>query len=77
MSICNTCINEPICKHTFKQECFYYDGKQNYPEVVSVIRCKDCIEYQDWLDTKICMRLGSYYGNTKPTDYCSYGHRGN
>ena len=40
---------------------------------VEVVRCKDCKQYLPWLDDKICMRLGSYYGNTKPTDFCSHG----
>lgn len=46
-------------------------------DVVEVVRCKDCKEYQKWYADGdcICMRLGSYYGNTKPTDYCSYGER--
>ena len=38
-----------------------------------LIECKDCKEYQTWNnDMKICMRLGSYYGDTKLNDYCSY-----
>lgn len=37
-----------------------------------LIMCRNCEQYKEWEDTMICMRLGSYYGNTKPTDYCSY-----
>lgn len=37
-----------------------------------LIMCRNCEEYKEWDGTMICMRLGSYYGNTKPTDYCSY-----
>lgn len=44
-------------------------------DVVEVVRCKDCKNYMEWLDGKICARLGSYYGDTEPTDYCSYGER--
>ena len=46
-------------------------------DVIEVVRCKDCKEYRKWYDNGdcICMRLGSYYGDTKPTDYCSYGER--
>lgn len=42
-----------------------------------LVRCKDCKEYKIWGTdgTRICMRLGSYYGDTEPTDYCSYGER--
>lgn len=42
-------------------------------DVVEVVRCKDCEEYIPWLDGKICGRIGSYYGNTKPNDFCSRG----
>ncbi len=39
-----------------------------------VIMCQDCEEYAEHLPGKpICMRLGSYFGCTKPTDFCSYG----
>lgn len=38
-----------------------------------IVFCRDCEEYRNWDGDKICMRLGSYYGNTKPDDYCSYG----
>ena len=40
-----------------------------------LIRCKDCKEYAEWGDSMICMRLGSYYGNTKPNDFCSRAER--
>jgi ribosomal protein L32 len=42
---------------------------------VEVVHCKDCGEYHQWLRGKICMRLGSYYGYTKPDDFCSCGRR--
>lgn len=38
----------------------------------AVIKCSDCEEYREWRDGKICMRLGSYHGNMKPDDFCSY-----
>lgn len=38
-----------------------------------IVFCWDCEEYQHWDGDKICMRLGSYYGNMRPDDYCSYG----
>ena len=47
---------------------------ENAPSI-DIVRCKECEEYCDWLDGKICMRLGSYHGNTKPNDFCSYGER--
>lgn len=41
-----------------------------------VIYCKDCEEYKEWSNgVYICMRLGSYYGDMKPSDYCSHGVR--
>lgn len=42
-------------------------------DVVKVVRCKDCKQYMDWLDGRICARLGSYYGDMNPDDFCSYG----
>lgn len=40
-----------------------------------VVRCKDCVEYIHWGDdgNRICGRIGSYFGNTKPNDFCSRG----
>lgn len=43
--------------------------------MVYVVRCKDCAEYRLWDGEKICMRLGSWYGDTKPDDFCSRGRR--
>ena len=43
--------------------------------VYEVVTCGECKEYQEWDGDKICMRLGAYKGNTKPTDFCSYGER--
>lgn len=40
-----------------------------------VIRCKDCEEYIPWGDRHICGLIGSYFGNTKPNDFCSRGRR--
>lgn len=45
-------------------------------DAVPVVRCKDCKEYiSRWNGDYICGRIGSYYGNTKPDDFCSYGER--
>lgn len=44
-------------------------------DAVPVIRCKECKEYAEWGDSMICMRYGSYYGNTKPNDFCSRAER--
>lgn len=45
-------------------------------DAVEVVRCKDCAEYRPWLfGDRICGLLGSYYGNTKPDDYCSKGRK--
>ena len=58
---------------------FFTLGMESVPsaDVVEVVRCKECKEYIPWMPdgTHICMRLGNYYGNTKPNDYCSYGER--
>ena len=40
-----------------------------------VVRCKDCEEYIPWGNGKICGLIGSYFGNTKPNDFCSRGRR--
>lgn len=50
-------------------------NKQPPVDAVEVVRCKDCEEYIPWLRGYICGRIGSYYGNTKPDDYCSRGVR--
>lgn len=45
-------------------------------DAVEVVRCKDCAEYIPWLDgERICGRMGSYHGDTKPDDYCSRGRK--
>lgn len=44
-------------------------------EYAPVVRCKDCKEYIPWADGYICGRVGSYYGNTKPDDFCSFGEK--
>jgi hypothetical protein len=41
--------------------------------ICEVVRCKECIEYKEWGKGKICMRLGSYYGERTPNDFCSLG----
>ena len=46
-----------------------------YAQSIDIVRCGECKEYCDWLDGKICVRLGSYHGDTKPDDFCSYGER--
>lgn len=51
------------------------DGVDCYITTGEVVRCKDCCEYDEWLGEHICVRLGSYHGETKPDDYCSYGRR--
>lgn len=53
---------------------FPKDG-MNIPIVGELIRCKDCKWYEQWTNHKICMLLGSYYGDTKPNDYCSNAER--
>lgn len=40
-----------------------------------IVRCKDCKEYQEWNGGKICMRLGSYYGDVPPNWFCADGER--
>lgn len=46
-----------------------------YQNMGELIRCKDCKHYERWTNHKICMLLGSYYGNTQPHDYCSNAER--
>lgn len=48
-----------------------------FVDAVEIVRCKDCKEYMPWLKGNICGRLGSYYGYTKPDDFCSKGIRKN
>lgn len=57
--------------------CMAWGGIDRMPVVdaVPVVRCKDCEEYIPWLDGKICGLIGSYFGNTKPNDFCSRGIR--
>ena len=45
-------------------------------DAVPLVRCKDCMHYISIpreSEDKFCGRLGSYYGNTTPNDYCSFG----
>ena len=42
-------------------------------QISEVVRCKNCSEYKAWGTGKICMRLGSYYGDREPNDFCSLG----
>lgn len=45
-------------------------------DAVEVVRCRDCEEYVPWLEGDyICGRIGSYFGNTNPNDFCSRGVR--
>ena len=45
-------------------------------DAVEVVRCKDCEEYIPWLEGNyVCGLIGSYFGNTKPNDFCSRGVR--
>ena len=44
-------------------------------EQPDVIRCNDCAEYHEWDGGKICMRLGSYYGDVPPDWFCAYGRK--
>lgn len=44
-------------------------------QISEVVRCKNCSEYREWNGRKICMRLGSYYGEREPNDFCSLGIR--
>ena len=39
----------------------------------NIVYCCECAELQEWDGRMICMRLGSYYGEVRPNDYCSYG----
>ena len=46
----------------------------NNPDVVEVVRCKNCIYYGDYEDGKdVCSMMIIY--PTKPTDYCSLGEK--
>lgn len=58
-----------------KVVCEYATKDAPTVDAVPVIRCKDCKHYDFWGESMICMRLGSYYGNTKPNDYCSRAER--
>ena len=44
-------------------------------QISEVVRCKDCIEYKECGTGKICMKLGSYYRELEPDDFCSLGIR--
>lgn len=65
------CADNP----NFNSEVYVALSKAPTIDAVPVVRCKDCEEYIPWLDRKICARIGSYFGNTKPNDFCSYGKR--
>lgn len=41
-------------------------------DAVQVVRCKDCIYYED----KTCYTKLGLFGMVKPWDFCPYGERG-
>lgn len=41
----------------------------------TIVRCRDCKDYQKWNGTMICMRLGSYYGSVPPDWFCADAER--
>lgn len=60
----------------FKNSSQSFSLKDCVVDAVPVVRCKDCMHYisiSGWSEDKFCGRLGSYYGNTTPNDFCSYG----
>lgn len=44
-------------------------------DLVSVVRCKYCKHYDEWLGEMMCTRDGYYRWAMKPSDFCSYGDR--
>lgn len=60
---------------TEKHNVFVAETVKEMEAKSKLIRCKDCKHYEQWTNRKICMPLGSYYGNTQPNDYCSYAER--
>ena len=52
--------------------------RKTYPDLVAVIRCRDCKYGDTGTDedgNKFWKCLGIHYGGTKPNDFCSYGER--
>ena len=56
-----------------QMEMLGYQTDGSPKDMVEVVRCKDCAEYQEWDGGKICMRLGSYYGDVPPDWFCADG----
>jgi hypothetical protein len=44
-------------------------------DIVSVVRCKNCKHFDEWLGEKMCSRGGYFRWAMKPEDFCSYGVR--
>ncbi len=45
-------------------------------DVVEVVRCKDCIYYEDGKGyVPYCCNVENMFEQMKPTDFCSYGER--
>lgn len=43
---------------------------------VPIVRCKDCKQYQEWVDGNVCLlRVTSSYRDPSPNGYCSYAER--
>lgn len=49
--------------------------KVNTKIIGELVRCKDCVHYQEWGNSKICMRLRSYYRDNPPDWFCADGKR--
>ena len=87
---CKDCIHEDVCKdrlakqgytmysdkNLIVEECGYFKNKADFAEVV---RCKDCVHYDNGICGEILGMMDGYYSGTfemkKPTDFCSYGVR--
>ena len=68
-------INNYVDSSETIMKCLKAFGNLECDDAVEVVRCKDCKEYMPWNGSNICGRFGSYYGATKPNDFCSYGER--
>ena len=74
---CDTCV---ICGRDIpegRQVCVIcgYKADKKKPDLVEVVRCKDCKHWGGVIFGYICRRFsGTYIRNeTKENDYCSYG----
>ena len=84
---CKSCFHFQVCANVLKQQLFAREImlKEENPkcehykptaDVVSVVRCKDCLYAREIYGKLECIHGVSYRNSyNRPDDYCNYGER--